>query len=149
MRLALDHLAGALRRDDAVGEALGVAADRGQRRLQLVADREQERALGVLGVAELLRELVERRRELAELRRSLDRERIGALALGEPPARRGDPGHRARDGPREQERDDGGEDGADERGEREPDEERLSSRPIGCARSGAGRSRRRSPRRAA
>ena len=31
-----------LRRERALGEALGVAADRGQRRLQLVADREQE-----------------------------------------------------------------------------------------------------------
>ena len=75
VRLALDHLAGALRRDDAVGEPLGVAADRGERRLQLVTDREQERALGVLGAVELLRQLVERRRELPQLGRALDRER--------------------------------------------------------------------------
>ena len=74
MRLALDHLAGAVGRDDAVGEPLGVAADRGQRRLQLVADGEEEGALGILRAVELLRELVEGGRELAQLGRALDRE---------------------------------------------------------------------------
>ena len=123
--LPLDHLAGALRRDDAVGEPLGMAADRRQRRLQLVADREQERALGVLRAVELLRELVEGGRELAQLGRALDRQRLGALALGEAAARLGDAGHRAGDGAREQERGDGREDGAEQRGEREADEERI------------------------
>ena len=111
--------------DDAVGEPLGVAADRGQRRLQLVADREEERALGVLGAVQLLRELVERGRELAELGRALDRKGIGALALREAAARLGDPGDRPGDRAREQEGDDGREHGADQRGEREADEERL------------------------
>ena len=128
MRLALDHLACALGRDDTVGEPLGVAADRGERRLQLVADGEQERPLGVLGAVELLRELVEGGRELAELGRPLDRQRLGALAFREASARLGDPGDGAGDGAREQERGDGREDGAEQGGEREADEEGI---PVG------------------
>ena len=123
--LALDHLTGALGRDDAVGEPLGVAADRGQRRLQLVADGEQEGALGVLRAVELLGELVEGGRELAQLGRALDRQLVRALAFRQPAARLGDPRDGPRDGAREQERDDGREDGTDQRGERETDEERL------------------------
>ena len=64
----------------AVGEALGVAADRRQRRLQLVAHREQEVALGLARRGELLGHLVERLRERGELARALARQRLVALA---------------------------------------------------------------------
>ena len=59
-----------------VGQALGVAADRRQRRLQLVADREQEVPLGLARGRELLRHLVERLRERGDLGRSLLRQRL-------------------------------------------------------------------------
>ena len=48
-RLALDHRARAGRLEHAVLERLGMAADRGERRLELVADGEEERPLGLLG----------------------------------------------------------------------------------------------------
>ena len=100
-----------------------MAADRGQRRLQLVADGQQERALRILGAVQLLGELVERRRELAQLGRALDGQRLGALALRQPAARLGDARYRLRDRPREQEGDDRGEHRADGGGDREPHEE--------------------------
>src|SRR4029079_9370678 len=88
--LALDHESGTGRVDDTVREALGMPADRSQRGLQLVADGEEEGALRILRTVKLLRELVERSRELAELGRALDREWVRALAFGQPAARRGD-----------------------------------------------------------
>ena len=59
----------------AVGEPLGIAADRGQRRLQLVADREQEVALGLARGRQLLGHLVER---LARARRARSAPRSAA-----------------------------------------------------------------------
>ena len=59
-----------------------MAADRGERRLQLVADREQERALGVLGPVEVVGEPVERVGERGDLGRALHR----AAAPGRSPA---------------------------------------------------------------
>ena len=53
-RLALDHGGGARPLEHAVLERLGMPADRGQRRLQLVADRQEERPLRVLAPLELL-----------------------------------------------------------------------------------------------
>ena len=130
VRLALEHLAGPLRRDDAVGERLRVPADRGERRLQLVTDGEEELPLRVLGAVELLRQLVERRRELTQLRRALDRERVRALTLREPPARLRHLRDRPGDGPREEQGHDRGQDGAHERGDREPREEWLPVRGL-------------------
>ena len=52
-----------------LAEPLGVAADRGQRRLQLVADREQEVPLALARGGELLGHLVEGLRERGELAR--------------------------------------------------------------------------------
>ena len=59
----------------ALGEPFRVAADRGQRRLQLVADREQEVALGLARRGELLGHLVER---LARARRARSCPSVGS-----------------------------------------------------------------------
>ena len=113
------------RRERALTEALGVAADRRQRRLQLVAHREQEVPLGLTGVGELLGHLVERLREGRELagaglgKRRVRRSAASAwLAVGDPPDRTGD-----RAGDEERER--AGEGGARERGEQQVTQERL------------------------
>ena len=83
-------------------EPLGVAADRGQRRLQLVADREQERPLGLARVLELRGHLVERPRERGQLGRALDRHRLGRArprrGCGSPRRRADRPRDRARRG---------------------------------------------------
>ena len=84
--------------------ALGVAADRGQRRLQLVADREQEVPLALARDGELLRHLVERLRERGELGRALLGQRRRRLAGGERVARDRDAPHRPHDRARDQER---------------------------------------------
>ena len=55
-----DRLRRLLGADRPVAQRLRVAGDRGQRRLQLVADREQERALRLARPGELLGEVVER-----------------------------------------------------------------------------------------
>ena len=112
-------------RHHAVEERLAVAADRGQRRLELVADREQERALGVLRAVEVVGELVEALGERGDLGRALLRERAGALAGGEREARLRDALDRPRDGPGEQERGEGGDRRADRGGDPEGDRERL------------------------
>ena len=77
----------------ALAEALGVAADRGERRLQLVADREQEVALALARGRELRRHLVEGLRQRRELARALLRQRRRRLAGGEGVARLGDAAH--------------------------------------------------------
>ena len=81
-RLPLDHEPRRRGLEHAVLERLRVAADRGQRRLQLVADREQEGALGVLCLVELAREVVERARERRDLPGPGDGQRLGPLARG-------------------------------------------------------------------
>ena len=58
-------------RHGAVVDALGVAADRGQRRLELVADRQQEALFGLLRFGQLGVHVVERGRQLAQLARAL------------------------------------------------------------------------------
>ena len=55
LRLALDHRARAGRLEHAVLQRLGMAPDRGERRLELVADGEEERALAFLGSRQLAR----------------------------------------------------------------------------------------------
>ena len=90
--------------DRAVLDRLRVAADRGQRRLQLVADREQEVPLRLLRLPELRGEVVERDGERRDLGGSLDRHRLGMRAAREAPRRGGDAVDRPRDAPREQER---------------------------------------------
>ena len=96
-RLGRDRRRCLARLDRAVLHRLGVAADRGQRRLQLVADREQERALRLARLRELRREIVERRRERRELGGALDGHRLRdarrARGCGSP-RRRAGPGAR-------------------------------------------------------
>ena len=128
LRLALDHLTGSLRSDDAVAETLRMTANGSQRCLQLVTDGEKEGALGVLRSVELVRQVVESGGELAQLGRALDRERVRALTLGKPPTRRRDPRHRSRDGTREEERNKSSEERAEQRSEREADEKGI---PVG------------------
>ena len=67
-RLGADHGSGLSGRQRIVVERLCVAADRGQRRLELVADRQQERLLGLLGLRQLRVHVVERVREVTQLR---------------------------------------------------------------------------------
>ena len=127
-RLAVDHRPRSGGLEHPVLERLRVAADRGERCLQLVAHGEEERPLGLLGAAELPGEVVERRRERRGLARARDRERLGRRTCCERPARVGDACDGPRDRPREEQRDDGGEPGADEPGDAEPEGER---RPVG------------------
>ena len=75
--------------EHAVLEPLGVAADRRQRRLQLVADREQEVALRLARLVELCGHVVEGLRQHRELGRAAERHRIRRDALGEAAARLG------------------------------------------------------------
>ena len=127
-RLAADHCADAGRLEDPVLERLGMAADRGERCLELVADRQQERPLSLLCALELVREMVEGRCQRRGLSRPGDREPLGPLALCERTARHG----HARDRPcyrtREEQRDEGGERRSDEAGQPEPERERC---PVG------------------
>ena len=105
-----------------------MATDRGQRRLQLVADREQEGALGVLCLVELAREVVERARERRDLSGPGDGQRLGPLPRRKGTARLRDARDGSRDGAREEERHSGRESGADETGKPEAQGER---RPVG------------------
>ena len=69
LRLADDRRRGLLGGQHSFGEALGIAADRSQRRLQLVADREQERPFRLARLRQRDRDLVEALREQRELAR--------------------------------------------------------------------------------
>ena len=80
--------------EGAVCDALGVAADRGERCLQLVADREQELLLGGPRPRQLLRHLVEGPGEAGDLVRTLDRHRLGIALLGEAASCIDDTSHR-------------------------------------------------------
>ena len=112
-----------------------MAADRRERRLELVADRQQERPLRLLRALELVREMVEGRCERGGLPRPGDRKPLGPLAARQRPARLGDAGDRPRDRTGEEQRDDGSERRPDETGEPEPERERC---PVGgLARGGA------------
>ena len=133
LRLALDHLSCAVWFDHAVAQSFGVTANRSQRRLQLVADREEKRALRVLSVAKFLGQVVERRGKLPQLHRPVDGQWLGVLSLGEPPARGCGAAHRARDGACEQESDPGGECCRNQCGDCEPDEKWA---PVGRLVSG-------------
>ena len=73
-RLERDRLRRVLHRDRAVAQSLGVAADRRQRRLQLVADGEEEVPLRLARLRELRREVVERSARAWRARRRLRRE---------------------------------------------------------------------------
>ena len=87
--------------DGAVADALGVATDGGQRRLELMTDREQERLLGLLRLRQLGVHVVERDGELTQLARTLRRHGHAGFTFGEPPARLGEPAHGTHDAPRE------------------------------------------------
>ena len=112
-RLEADDARRLIGAERAVGEALGVAADRCQRRLQLVAHREQEVALGLARGGQLLGHLVERHRERCELARAAGGQRLmplvgceSARGVGHPPDRAHDrAGDEERDGRREQDPD--------------------------------------------
>ena len=131
--LALDHGAGPRRLEDAVANAFGVAPDRRQRGLELVAHREQERALRVLRPLELGGQVVERAREAGDLGRPFHGERRGTRAGAELGARVRDTRDRACNRAGEEPRDDRGERGADDARERQPDDERppVGGLPIG------------------
>ena len=72
-------------------EAFRVAANRSQRRLQLVAHGEQERSLSLARALQLLRHFVERKGELRELRRAFSRERFRGTASRQAPCGLRDP----------------------------------------------------------
>src|SRR5262245_18599606 len=92
-RFDTDHPDRVLGPQHTLVESLRVAADRRERRLQLVAHRQQERALGSTGAGELARHRIERFRETAHLGRPCERERLGLLAVGETTARARDSQH--------------------------------------------------------
>ena len=88
--------------DEPLAERGDVAADRGQRRAQLVRDRHQEVPLELLGLGELRRHLAEAVGEVADLaaaghRRDLD----VVVALGDLVGGVGEREHRLRDPPRQ------------------------------------------------
>ena len=120
-------------------ERLRVAEHRRQRRLQLVADREEERALGVARMLELLGHVVERLGERRELGRALGRHGGGCFAGREPAARLGDAAQRPRDPAREQQRDGRGERHADRRRDEQSLEVRTPGRGADHARAAAAR----------
>ena len=121
--------------DGAVREPFRVPEDGGERRLQLVADREQERALGVARVLELSRHVVEGLGERHELRRALGRNRARVDTCREAAARVGDAPNGPGDPPREQKRDRRRERHADRRREQQPFEVRAPCRGADHARS--------------
>ena len=126
--LDADHPRRLVGAERAVGESLGVAADRRQRRLQLVADREQEVALGLARGRELLRHLVERLRERRNLPGAFLRQRRLMLVGGECARGVGDTADRAGDRAGDQERERRRERRARERREQEVAQERLPLR---------------------
>ncbi len=126
--LALDHPRRSDRLQDAVLEGLRMAADRGQRGLELVADGEQERPLRILCARELVREVVERRGERRCLPWTGHRQRLGMLTRRERTAGIGHAGDRPRDGTGEEQRDDPRQRRSHEPGEAEPERE---GRPVG------------------
>ena len=127
-----DRLRGLLGGERPFGEAFRVPADRGQRRLQLVADREQEVALAFARGLELLGHVVERLGEGHELARADLRHRRRRLTRRESMAGRRDtpdrPHDRSGDGEREQRR----EERAGERGKQEILQERVPGGGAGA-----------------
>jgi hypothetical protein len=112
----------------AVVECLRVRADRRQGRLQLVADGQEEGALGIAGARELRGHLVERLGEVAQLPRAAERQLGGLL-----PARKSRACARdAEDGTRDAGREHGGhgrgEEAAERTRRRECDPERRALR---------------------
>ena len=102
--LLRDRLGRLLDADRAVAQRLVVAADRRQRCLQLVRDRQEELALGGPRPLELDGRVVERLRQRAQLRRALNRQRLGHLAARELSRRGSHPPHRLRDPASQEER---------------------------------------------
>ncbi len=144
-----DRCCNVLRIERAVLQRLRIAADRGERRLQLVADGEQERLLRLTCATELLGEVVERNRERRELGGTLDRHRLGARAAREASCSLGDAMHGPRDPAREQERGERGERAAHERGDEQAVDERRQARGRRSSADAEGRTAFRSTRRAA
>ncbi len=112
-----EHVGRLLRAHHPLAQRLGIPADRGQRRLQLVADREEEASLRRASRCELLGELVEGEGERGQLGGTFDRQRLRMRAAREAPARRGDPRDGPDDPPREQVGGDRGENAAGDRGD--------------------------------
>ncbi len=106
--------------DRAVLDRLRIAANRGERCLELVADREQEVPLRLLCLPELCGEVVERDGEGRDLGGSLDRHRLGMGTAREAPRSGGDTVDGPRDAPREQERRRGREHASNRRRDEEP-----------------------------
>ena len=127
-RLLRDRRRGRVDLDRPVREPLRVPDHGGERRLQLVTDGEQERALGVAGVLELVRHVVERLGERRELGRALGRDGARCDTCREALARLDDATERPRDSSCEQERDRGRERDADARRDQQP----FQVRTPGC-----------------
>ena len=117
----------------AVLDRLGIAADRGERRLQLVADREEEVPLGLLRLPELRGELVEGAGERRDLGCTLDRHRLWMRAAREAPGRGRDAADRTRDAAREQERGECGEEAAGRSRDEESPDVRRQERDADAA----------------
>ena len=130
-----DRRGGRLGVDGAVRKPFRVPENGGERRLQLVTDREQERALGVARMLELSRHVVEGLGERHELCRALGRNRAWIDAGREAAARVGDAPNRPGDPPREQKRDRRRERHADRRREQQSFEVRAPRRGTDHARS--------------
>ena len=134
-RASARHGRGRLARvDRAVLDRLGVAADRGERRLQLVADREEEVPLRLLRALQLVDERVERDGERRDLGGAFDRNRLGMRAARERARRRRDPVDRPRDPARDEERGQRGEQPAGARRDEEPPDVRRQQRRGGALR---------------
>ena len=108
-------------------QRLRVAANGGERRLELVADREQERLLRLASARQLLGEIVERNRERRQLGRSFRGNGLRSRATCEAPRGLRDTMHGSRDSSREQERSEGGKRAAHERGDEQAVDERREA----------------------
>ncbi len=128
LALERDHRGALVDADRAVAQRLRVAADRGQRRLQLVADGEQERALALAGRLKLRLHVVEGLRQIGDLFRPGDGDRLRRPPRSERAGGARDAHDGGADALGERERDARGEGRADECGEQEAVE---IWRPVG------------------
>ena len=107
--------------DDALAQRGHVAADRRQRRAQLVRDRHQEVALELLGLGELAGHVLEALRQVSDLAAPAQLTHVDVVvARGDLVGGGREREHRPRDAPGEPHREAADDDDAAEEGEREP-----------------------------
>ncbi len=128
-RFEEDRASRVVGREGPLAEPLGITANRRQRRLQLVADREQEVPLALTGRGKLVGHLVERLRQRGELSRTLLGDPARRLSCRKRVARLGHPPHRPDDRTRDPEREHRGKDRPRKAGKEQIAEER----PPGCS----------------